>query len=218
MKPNHHHLLHVKQCVLDYGPIHVFWTFAFERNNGLLASFHSSQRTIELEMMKRYIQQQLMLNQDHASLATVALEHAELVHQAAVAGSRSIPMQSYTDEPPQVLKSEYNQSWFVDPNDPYPYLHLVTAGAGPRARLVTIPTVASAAAAAGHGNGRSGHGITNSLIYSYSIPQPMSGILSRPCRNCAHVVDTISMMRTEDKASAVAFMPSNPTLWREFKQ
>ena len=57
IKPNHHHLMHIPQCITNFGPSHV-WVFAFERYNGFLSRFPSSQRTVELEMMKRFMSQQ----------------------------------------------------------------------------------------------------------------------------------------------------------------
>lgn len=32
--PNMHMHAHIKECVMDYGPPHAFWAFAFERYNG----------------------------------------------------------------------------------------------------------------------------------------------------------------------------------------
>ena len=36
IKPNMHLHCHLKQCLLDYGPVHTFWLFAYERYNGIL--------------------------------------------------------------------------------------------------------------------------------------------------------------------------------------
>ncbi len=33
MKPNHHYATHTAECVRDFGPLHGFWTFLFERLN-----------------------------------------------------------------------------------------------------------------------------------------------------------------------------------------
>ena len=37
--PNMHLHNHLKECIVDYSPISTFWTFPFERLNGLLESF-----------------------------------------------------------------------------------------------------------------------------------------------------------------------------------
>ena len=33
--PNMHLHLHLKECLIDYGPLYAFWCFAFERYNGM---------------------------------------------------------------------------------------------------------------------------------------------------------------------------------------
>jgi hypothetical protein len=200
IKPNHHHLMHVKQCVKDYGPAHVFWVFAFERNNGLLANFHTSYRTIELEMMKRFIQQQMILNQDHSAIATIAIENSTQLQRQATTNT-IMSMQSYTNRSlPLILQSEYNISWY-QPNedDPYPY---PTRGSGMEGSpSEPVPSGENGAA---------------TLIWD--TPPPFSLQVIPPCHSCAQLLDDISMIKTEDRAAAVSFMPSTPTLWREFKQ
>ena len=37
--PNVHLHSHLINCVLDYGPVHNFWPFSFERFNGILGDF-----------------------------------------------------------------------------------------------------------------------------------------------------------------------------------
>ena len=40
--PNMHMHCHLKSCIEDYGPLHSFWLFAFERYNGILGSIPSN--------------------------------------------------------------------------------------------------------------------------------------------------------------------------------
>lgn len=42
VKPNMHLHGHLKECVLDYGPVYNFWCFSFERFNGILNSFKNN--------------------------------------------------------------------------------------------------------------------------------------------------------------------------------
>ena len=56
--PNLHLHLHLKDCVLDYGPSHAFWCFSFERYNGLLGSFHTNKRSIEQQIMRKFVNAQ----------------------------------------------------------------------------------------------------------------------------------------------------------------
>ena len=53
--PNMHLHCHLKQSVYDYGPIHNF--FSYERYNGILENFPSNKRSLEIHLMKRFIQE-----------------------------------------------------------------------------------------------------------------------------------------------------------------
>jgi hypothetical protein len=46
---------HLAECVRDFGPIASFWCFSFERFNGLLGDLPTNNRSIELQVMKRFI-------------------------------------------------------------------------------------------------------------------------------------------------------------------
>ena len=49
---------HLGSCVLDYGPLHGFWLYAFERYNGILGSFPNNNRSIEDQLIERYVHDQ----------------------------------------------------------------------------------------------------------------------------------------------------------------
>ena len=42
LRPNHHYATHTAECVRDYGPLHGFWTFLFERLNKVLKSYKTN--------------------------------------------------------------------------------------------------------------------------------------------------------------------------------
>ncbi|VDB84878.1 unnamed protein product [Peniophora sp. CBMAI 1063] len=42
IKPNHHYATDVPDCIRDFGPLHEFWTFLFERINKVLKSYNSA--------------------------------------------------------------------------------------------------------------------------------------------------------------------------------
>ncbi|KIO11444.1 hypothetical protein M404DRAFT_127581, partial [Pisolithus tinctorius Marx 270] len=42
IKPNHHYSTHVGNCARNFGPLHDFWTFLFERLNKVLKSFKAN--------------------------------------------------------------------------------------------------------------------------------------------------------------------------------
>lgn len=52
--PNMHFSCHLSSCVLDFGPIHSFWLFSFERYNGILGRIPNNNRSIEIQMMNRF--------------------------------------------------------------------------------------------------------------------------------------------------------------------
>ena len=56
--PNMHLHLHLKDCLLDYGPVHGFWCFPFERFNGILGAYPTNNLNVEVQMMNRFIRHQ----------------------------------------------------------------------------------------------------------------------------------------------------------------
>ena len=55
---NMHLHLHLKECFKDYGPAHSFWCFSFERYNGILGSYHTNKRSVEVQFMKKFCTEQ----------------------------------------------------------------------------------------------------------------------------------------------------------------
>lgn len=51
--PNMHLHTHLVDCILDFGPFHGYWLFGFERMNGVLGSFHTNQRSPEIQYMRK---------------------------------------------------------------------------------------------------------------------------------------------------------------------
>ena len=60
--PNMHLHRHLKECLLDYGPPYSFWCFGFERFNGILGSFPTNKKYIELQIMKKCLMLQELHN------------------------------------------------------------------------------------------------------------------------------------------------------------
>ena len=52
--PNLHLHNHLASCIRDFGPLHAFWLYAFERYNGLLGSLPNNNRAIETQLMQRF--------------------------------------------------------------------------------------------------------------------------------------------------------------------
>ena len=53
--PNMHIHGHLKDVVMDYGPIQEFWCFSFERYNGILGNQPSNNRSIEPQLLHRFL-------------------------------------------------------------------------------------------------------------------------------------------------------------------
>ena len=53
--PNMHLHAHIKDCILDFGPISAFWAFPLERFNGILESFSKNWVKPEDQIMKKFI-------------------------------------------------------------------------------------------------------------------------------------------------------------------
>ena len=84
--PNMHMQCHLCDCVRDYGPLHSFWLFSFERYNGLLGKQPTNNRAIECQLMNRFLK-------DNA--------HLELLYK-----SESMPLQDVFG----LVVSEYTQA------------------------------------------------------------------------------------------------------------
>lgn len=50
LKPNHHASLHIPEGLSRFGPMHGWWTYPFERLNGLLQQFRTNNRFGKLEL------------------------------------------------------------------------------------------------------------------------------------------------------------------------
>jgi len=53
--PNMHFHCHLKECVMDFGPTHVFWCISFERFNGILGATKLNGLSIEIQLMRKLL-------------------------------------------------------------------------------------------------------------------------------------------------------------------
>ena len=58
ISPSMHMMCHLKECISDYGPLHEFWLFPFERLNGILGSLPNNNKSIEGQLMRRFMKDQ----------------------------------------------------------------------------------------------------------------------------------------------------------------
>lgn len=70
--PNMHMHGHLKSCMDDYGPLHGFWLYSFERYNGIISSMPNNNKAIEPQVMRRFLREIHSLSTD---LPTEYAEH-----------------------------------------------------------------------------------------------------------------------------------------------
>ena len=62
--PNMHLHCHLRKCIEDYGPVHSFWLFSFERFNGLFGRIPTNNKSIEVQLMHRFIKDSTLIHLD----------------------------------------------------------------------------------------------------------------------------------------------------------
>jgi hypothetical protein len=60
--PNKHLHCHLAECIKEYGPIHYFWLFSFERYNGILEGLPTNNRALEIQLMWRFVKGDFLIN------------------------------------------------------------------------------------------------------------------------------------------------------------
>ena len=53
--PNMHMHLHLSDFIHNFGPLHAFWLYSFERCNGLLGKQPTNNRSIELQLIRHFL-------------------------------------------------------------------------------------------------------------------------------------------------------------------
>lgn len=60
--PNMHLHGHLTGCVLDYGPVYSFWLFSYERYNGILGNIPTNQKSVEVQLMRKFLRDNAAIN------------------------------------------------------------------------------------------------------------------------------------------------------------
>jgi len=87
--PNLHLHLHMKDCILNYGPMAGFWLFGFERFNGMLGDFPNSHRSVEVEILRKFSIGTTAQGMIHDADMAPYLEVLQKVKERTVAGTLS---------------------------------------------------------------------------------------------------------------------------------
>ena len=109
---------HLRSCIEDYGPLHSFWLYAFERYNGVLGSIPNNNRSIEVQLMNRFTSDSNMLSislpmefkdqfEKHFMQRKLVGSVAETISPHATAGELSTS--EWTIGSNVVLPSNYNR-------------------------------------------------------------------------------------------------------------
>ena len=63
---NMHLACHMADCIRDFGPIHTFWCFGFERMNGQLGAIPTNNRSVEVQFMRQFTDGMYLNSHVHA--------------------------------------------------------------------------------------------------------------------------------------------------------
>ena len=58
--PNMHMHCHLKDCIMDVGPLHLFWCFSFERYNGILEKMQKTWQSPEIQLAQKFCNLQML--------------------------------------------------------------------------------------------------------------------------------------------------------------
>ena len=75
--PNMHMHGHLVECINEYGPLSSFWLFPFERYNGILEGTPTNNRSVEVQIMRKFLV-------DIQNLSLLQLEKANSILADAV--------------------------------------------------------------------------------------------------------------------------------------
>ena len=67
--------LHLTDCLHDFGPLHGFWLYSFERYNGLLGNQPTNNRSIELQLKKRFLRDNMHFDMLKSAECMPLVEH-----------------------------------------------------------------------------------------------------------------------------------------------
>lgn len=60
MTPNMYLHTHLVDYILEYGPVYSFWLFSFERYNGIKGDYGTNQRSVEIQLMRKFTSNQFV--------------------------------------------------------------------------------------------------------------------------------------------------------------
>lgn len=53
---------HLRSCIEDFGPLHRFWCFQYERYNGVLGQTPNNNKSIEVQLMSCFVNDNILIS------------------------------------------------------------------------------------------------------------------------------------------------------------
>ncbi len=95
-KVSFHLLCHMRECIFDFGPIHGFWLFAYERFNGMLGETNTNNVSPECTMMHAFQVQHTL----HERIQSMTLSCLPSALRVAVTTLQSVDAADWNDSRP----------------------------------------------------------------------------------------------------------------------
>ena len=73
--PNMHLHCHLRSCIEDFGPLHGFWCFQYERYNGVLGQIPNNNKSIEEQLMNRFVNDNILISTPLPDMFGTELKH-----------------------------------------------------------------------------------------------------------------------------------------------
>ena len=120
--PNMHMACHLNDIMLDYGPVHGYWCFSFERYNGMLESMKKSWVNPEKQLLFKFLDLQIVnaidVTSDNDFFSLVSKDIALLRNISTGRTSGSVRQMAYeSHDLSQQLMSKSGPTSFVDPEE-----------------------------------------------------------------------------------------------------
>ena len=120
--PNMHMACHLNDIMLDYGQVHGYWCFSFERHNGMLESMKKSWVNPEKQLLFKFLDLQIVnaidVTSDNDFFSLVSKDIALLRNISTGRSSGSVRKMAYeSHDLSQQLMSKSGPTCFVDPEE-----------------------------------------------------------------------------------------------------
>ena len=106
---------HLKECIIDYGPVYSFWLFSFERLNGVLGNYSSNCKDISLQLMRKFLSSNKHCVEnwpkEYRDNFSSLLSHVEYQQGSLKPGSLDQALQSSNNQDVSPLPPIFETAW-----------------------------------------------------------------------------------------------------------